>query len=70
MMTMPQTFHPATSGKEDRGRHADFKLRQMVSPLLSQAAAGDAGRPGKTRKSQPEGGKRFTSQAPGITAGR
>ena len=46
---------------QNRGRHADFENHNGVTPLLSQTAADR--RPGGTPwESQPEGGRRTTSQ--------
>jgi hypothetical protein len=60
-MTTWRAFHSAARNG-GRGRHTDFKLRETISPLLSQATARGAGQLDKPRESQPEGGRRFTSQ--------
>ncbi len=55
---------------KSHGRHADFETpMNETSPLLSQTAAGR--RPeGKPWESQPEGGRRFTSQPDRRPTGR
>lgn len=60
MMTMLACL-PDSTGDGDRGRQADLQL--LHGPLLSQAAVRGAGRHDEPRESQPEGGRRFTSQA-------
>jgi hypothetical protein len=60
MMIMPKPLRPPTS--DDRGRHADLKLRVVINPLLSQSTAVAPASSTNPRESQPESGKRFTSQ--------
>src|SRR5207342_1237501 len=50
-------------GERDGGATCRLPAPGEGTPLLSQAAARDADRRGKSREGQPEGGRRFTSQA-------
>jgi len=45
----------------NRGRHADLKP-EVINPLLSQSTAAAPASSTNPRQSQPEGGRRFTSQ--------
>ena len=45
----------------NRGRHADLKP-EVINPLLSQSTAVAPASSTNPRQSQPEGGRRFTSQ--------